>query len=408
MSPGRAQAGERVDQHREEGHDDDDGGLRLPVEAEPHHHDRRDADDGHGADQRAERQQPALQERAAVDQHGGDEAERAAQRRSRPAPSSARSGGSRRQSMAEMPASTCADRARGGQQHRGTREADDEHLPEIEQPGAEQAAGRAACRPRRARTRGQDLERAPGEADASRRARSSQKPGASETEGQAPTRAGASGGSGRRTAARRGEREARPRKGRRLRTRRCGGTPASAASGSERPALAEPVSGGRRYRAARPAAPGRASVSSSAAARPVARHHALPPIRRKVRRSARPTSADQDQAEQRRHHQRRPDLHRLAVIGAGQQARAEAGLRAGRQLADDRADQADGDARPSATGTGTAARPASAASRRSAPGDAAVGAHQVELQRVGRAQALDHADRDREEAEIHRDDRLRA
>ena len=45
MWPAACEAGHRVHQHREEGHHHDDRGLRLPVEAEPHDHDRRDADD---------------------------------------------------------------------------------------------------------------------------------------------------------------------------------------------------------------------------------------------------------------------------------------------------------------------------------------------------------------------------
>ena len=69
---------------------------------------------------------------------------------------------------------------------------------------------------------------------------------------------------------------------------------------------------------------------------------------------------------QRGREQRRPDLDGLAVVGAGQQPRAEAGRGAGRQLADDGADQADGDRDLQARRTGTASRPASAASRRSA------------------------------------------
>ena len=68
-----------------------------------------------------------------------------------------------------------------------------------------------------------------------------------------------------------------------------------------------------------------------------------------------PTSADEAAQRQRRHDQRRPDLHGLAVVGAGEQPRAEAGLRAGRQFADDGADQAERRSRPSGWRTGTAA-----------------------------------------------------
>ena len=45
IAPGARESGHRVHQHREEGHHHDDRGLRLPVEAEPHHHDRRNAND---------------------------------------------------------------------------------------------------------------------------------------------------------------------------------------------------------------------------------------------------------------------------------------------------------------------------------------------------------------------------
>ena len=103
--------------------------------------------------------------------------------------------------------------------------------------------------------------------------------------------------------------------------------------------------------------------------------------------------------------QRRPDLDRLAVIGAGEQLRADAGDGAGRQLADDGADQAGGD-RDLHRGEQERqrGRPAQLPERLRRRG--AVGAHQVEMDRIGRAQALHHADRDREEGEIGRDQRL--
>ena len=57
---GGLQPGQRVHQHGEEGHDHDDRGLGLPVEAEPDHHDRRDADDRQRRDEIADRQEAAL------------------------------------------------------------------------------------------------------------------------------------------------------------------------------------------------------------------------------------------------------------------------------------------------------------------------------------------------------------
>ena len=49
---GGGEPGDGVHQHGEEGHDHDDGRLGGPVEAEPHDHDRRDADDRQGAETR--------------------------------------------------------------------------------------------------------------------------------------------------------------------------------------------------------------------------------------------------------------------------------------------------------------------------------------------------------------------
>ena len=74
--PGRIQAGDRVHQHRKKGHHDDHGGLGLPVEAEPHHHDRRDADDGQRGDEIADRHHAGLPEGRAVDEDGDEKAER--------------------------------------------------------------------------------------------------------------------------------------------------------------------------------------------------------------------------------------------------------------------------------------------------------------------------------------------
>ncbi len=69
----------RVHQHREKRHDDDNGHLGLPVEAEPHDHDRRDADNRQGGDEIADGQQPTLEEGRTVDEDGDDEAEAAAE-----------------------------------------------------------------------------------------------------------------------------------------------------------------------------------------------------------------------------------------------------------------------------------------------------------------------------------------
>ena len=63
---GGGQARDSVDQHRKEGHHHHDRGLRLPIEPEPHHEDRRDADDREGRDKVADRKQAAAQEIVAV------------------------------------------------------------------------------------------------------------------------------------------------------------------------------------------------------------------------------------------------------------------------------------------------------------------------------------------------------
>ena len=70
-------------------------------------------------------------------------------------------------------------------------------------------------------------------------------------------------------------------------------------------------------------------------------HGATAPMRRRIRRSSSPTIPTSNAAISAAAIERAPDLHRLAVVGAGQKPRAEAGHRAGRQFADDRADQAD-------------------------------------------------------------------
>ena len=115
---------------------------------------------------------------------------------------------------------------------------------------------------------------------------------------------------------------------------------------------------------------------------------------------------DQRARQRRGDEQRRPDLHRLAVIGAGEQAGAEAAVLALRHLGDDGADER---RRGADLHAGEEERQA----RRRAQlahdlrGRRRIGAQEIELQRLGRAQALDHADGDREEAEIGGDHRLR-
>ena len=74
-----------------------------------------------------------------------------------------------------------------------------------------------------------------------------------------------------------------------------------------------------------------------------ARVHGRVPMRRATHAFDQTDQADQARGEDRGGKQRRPDLHGLAVIGAGQQPRADAGLGAGRQFGDDGADQRDRD-----------------------------------------------------------------
>ena len=69
LEPARgSEARHRVHQHREEGHHHHHGGLGRPVEAEPHHHDGRDAHDRQGGGEVAQRQESAAQERDGVGQ----------------------------------------------------------------------------------------------------------------------------------------------------------------------------------------------------------------------------------------------------------------------------------------------------------------------------------------------------
>ena len=134
---GRVQSRHGVHQHREEGHDHDDGRLGLPVEAEPHHHDRRDADDRQRRNQVADRQEPALQEADAVDQDRDEEAgagadDEAGNHRLQEGLAEVRP--KRRQRTDELR----PDR-RGRRQEDGRHaHAANDHLPQEEKPGAEE------------------------------------------------------------------------------------------------------------------------------------------------------------------------------------------------------------------------------------------------------------------------------
>ena len=165
-------------------------------------------------------------------------------------------------------------------------------------------------------------------------------------------------------------------------TQKTGAAPAPATSGTVHAARAEC----RRTPSERERRQGDGSAARRGA-------HGRAPMRR-GRRCARraPTSRDQHGGEERGREQRRPDLDGLAVIGAGEQPRAEAGLRAGRQFADDGADEA-----MAIATLRLANRNGTEAGQRSFQKVCAraglIGAHQVELHRVGRGQALHHADR---------------
>ena len=105
---------------------------------------------------------------------------------------------------------------------------------------------------------------------------------------------------------------------------------------------------------------------------------------------------DQSRGERGGGEQSRPDLHRLAIIRAGEQARAQAPVLALGDFGDDRADQRRRRADLHAgEEEGRARRRAELQERLRAR--RRIGAHEVELQRIGRAEALDHADGDRKE-----------
>ena len=153
MPAGSREPGHRVHQHREEGHHHDDGRLRLPVEAEPHHHDGRDADHRQGRDQVAERQEAAAQERHPVDE----------ERHEQPGPAAHGPAGQHgaqegldevRREHGGAAGQRLADRRGRRAAARRHAEADDDGLPQEQQPGAEQHrhqhGRRADARARRA------------------------------------------------------------------------------------------------------------------------------------------------------------------------------------------------------------------------------------------------------------------
>ena len=120
------------------------------------------------------------------------------------------------------------------------------------------------------------------------------------------------------------------------------------------------------------AASGPASSSEAAATAAASGHAAgalMPahPHAPATMRSTQPDDRDQRRRATSGRDQRRPDLHGLAVVGARQQPRADAGHGAGRQFADDGADKARRDRHLHRGEEEGHAKPASAASRTSAP-----------------------------------------
>ena len=292
---------------------DDDRGLRLPVEAEPHHHDRRDADDRQRRDQIADRQQAAAQER----------------RRGRSA-------------IADEEAGAAAERI-----------ADEHRLEEgLHEIGARASAANWRCA-RRSRSGGGSS------TNGTPKPRTTHFPEDQKQRRRAPDRIEPALGDGAACAQPAGRQPGR-------RSRSHAGDARQQADASAGRACRAPQSG--KHAAAISAALRRRPAASSAAACSAAHHgrtHAMA-----LARSTRSTSADD--GDQRAPPDRAATSAAqiwigLAVIGAGEQPRAEAGHRAGRQFADDGADQADRRPRPSSRRTGTAPTPASAASRRSAP-----------------------------------------
>ena len=103
--------------------------------------------------------------------------------------------------------------------------------------------------------------------------------------------------------------------------------------------------------------------------------------------------------------QRRPDLHGLAVVGAGEES-TRRGRRRRRSAARRRWRRRGSRRRRSYRDEQERDRRGQRSSRHLQP-RRVEGAHQVEMHRLGRAQPLHHADGHREEGEVGRDQRLR-
>ncbi len=145
-APAAARPGERVHQHREEGHHHDDGGLRLPVEAEPHHHDRRDADDRQRRDEIAERQQPARRKGMRSIRMATSEARRRSRWRSPTSTPRRKVWTKSSPSIGSDAAKRAAIGARRRHQHRRHAEAAHRDFPQIEQRRAPNSSGTAMSR----------------------------------------------------------------------------------------------------------------------------------------------------------------------------------------------------------------------------------------------------------------------
>ena len=336
MRPDGGEPGDGVHQHREERHDDDHGGLGLPVEAEPHHHDRRDADDRQRRDEVAERQEPAA----------------AGTARGRP--------GSRPRSRQPQPIAQPASTA----------------LRKVCTKSAPQrsaASRRCGCRSRRAAAAAPCGTPRPTTTTSQRKSRKAPNRTGHEPKPLPGTRC--AGKARRRSQAKSHAISASQRRAATRQSSSDGRTP-------EEPSPAEHA---RRRRDAAPASAQQPTTSRAARRMPAITAAAASRRRHRRRRrracrrahgaaacdcapwtaATRTASEHRQRGQRARRRQRRPDLHGLAVIGAGQQPRPEAGLRTGRQLADDGADQADGDGDLERGEEKRHARPASAASRRS-------------------------------------------
>ena len=330
MLRGDVEPGDGVHQHREEGHADDDRRLALPVEAEPHHEDRRDADDRQRRDEVADRQQPALEEGRAVDEDGDDEARAAAEHvagQHRLEEGLLEIGPERRDRGREPR----PDLRRRRQQHLRHVGAARDHLPD-------RAAGRAR--------------RPPGSATPTALPGTSRRRIASDsrsTKSQAKAQAATSAEPEERRLDRR--RPAAPGSAPRRRARRCAPSTQSDTGTAKRSSVSAPTAAkttkqrsARRHRAA----PGPAQRAPRRRPRPAriacSRLMRRAPIARLTSRSATPDRDHQHRREPRGEEQRRPDLHGLPVVGAGEQPHAEPAARVVAELAHHRADQRDGDA----------------------------------------------------------------